>query len=406
MKNKLFLSFLFAIVFLLIVSSCGKRSTPFAPFDSTPTPAPNLRVEISLSDSGIPAGNVYLNIDSIGGTTNSSGYIVLTVPGYGTHNLLIPNDADHGFTNPITYSVNVTKDWTTVNIDRGTPTINMVLDSKSANVFTCIENNVVYNLKYSTATKKRLDLEVKGLPSSFSWQFSPPYVENDGDTSTLIINTPKYYQVGYYSAPVTFTAYGTVGYEKIYAGIEGNTTTPYFLTQGWDFRLKYQNLKNEVPIRYYHEGGMSGWEITLSLCKNNSDAGDTAISHINFPTQYPIKTKIINGSVEFFDDGGYKLGWLNVDSSFFGDDGWFTQEKDSVFNVDAIDLGNYKTSIYSPANVLDLLFGAVYDFKCEYNEPNEYDSWMIDFTKARFKMHFYNEDGFSMTVTAKTDFTY
>jgi hypothetical protein len=211
MIKKTYLSIALMIIVLLTVLSCGNKSIPGGPYDATPTPAQPLHVEISLSDSGVAAVGVTITADSSSCTTNSQGYLVLMVQGFGIHKLIISPDLAHGFTNAVTYTVNVTRDWTQTIIDRGAFSTSMTLDPKSANIFTCINNTVIYHLTYNTSIQRQLNLSISGLPNSFMWQFNPPYVQNNGDTSTLTITTPKYYQQGYYYAPLTFTAWGTAG---------------------------------------------------------------------------------------------------------------------------------------------------------------------------------------------------
>ncbi len=397
-------------IVLLALSACGKRSVPFAPYDATPTPAPPLRVEITLSDSGIPAANVYMTIDAVSGTTNATGYLLVTLNGYGNHQLIIPNDIDHGFTNPLTYSINVTKDWASIVIDRGKPTISMVMDPKSANIFTCIKHTIIYHLKYSTPQKKKLDLEVDGLPGAFQWQFVPPFVENDGDTSTLTITTPKYYLVGYYFAPLTFTAWGQIGVAEKYPA--GDTVNGYTLYQGWNFRLKDQNINNEIPIRYfvmtdfpmgslpYNGSNIGYFDLTISVNTNNTNISDGAIvDHTNFPTTFPIKARILPASVP-----GLPLSSVQIYTSLYGNtNNWSYLNCFAYINGTA--LGTVTTP-YVPAEPTDIYNGAIYTIYQRFYSSiwNYLDSTHI--TKVKFQMQFYNDDGFSMTVTARTDFTF
>jgi hypothetical protein len=366
-------------------------------------------VEITLSDSGIPAANVYMTIDAVSGTTNATGYLLVTLNGYGNHQLIIPNDIDHGFTNPLTYNINVTKDWAAIAIDRGKPTISMTMDPKSANIFTCIKHTIIYHLKYSTPQKKKLDLEVDGLPGAFQWQFVPPFVENDGDTSTLTITTPKYYLVGYYFAPLTFTAWGQIGVAEKYPA--GDTVNGYTLYQGWNFRLKDQNANNEIPIRYFvmtdipiGSPPFAGYvNLTVSVNTNNTNVSDGAIvDHTNFPTTFPIKARIVPisnpapSSVQIYMSlYGNTNNWYYLDSYAFNSSWLF---------INGTALGPVTTP-YVPAEPTDIYNGSIYTIYAHMYETDRYSS-LTTISKVKFQMEFYNDDGFSMTVTARTDFTY
>jgi len=362
---------------ILSVSSCYKRSMPSGPYDATPTPAQPLHVEISLSDSGVAAVGVTITADSSSGTTNSQGYLVLMVQGFGVHHLIISPDISHGFTNAVTFTVDVTKDWTQAIIDRGALSLGMTLDPKSANIFTCINNTIVYHLTYNTSIQRQLNLSVLGLPNSFIWQFDPPYVLNNGDTSTLTITTPKYYQQGYYYAPLTFTAWGMVGTTKYPVG---DTVNGYVLYQGWNFKLKNQNSQNQMPIKYLNVGLQSlpgGTQyistLNVSLNSNGTNNSDTiVVDHTNFPTCFPVGVSVLADTIQVYD-GAWK--------SFY----------------------SYATHIPNAnyGSPMDIVNGTNIGFL-----DRELDINLAPITGSQFQILFYNSDGFSMTVTATTNFTY
>jgi hypothetical protein len=409
--KKAYLVVILLTIIIISTNACVRKGLPGGPCDATPTPAPAVHVGITLLNCGTPVATpVYMTIDAAGGTTNSNGYLMLMVNGFGIHHLIMPDDIANGFTSPLTYNINITKDWMPVVIDRGVFSLDMTLDPKSVNVFTCIPNTVTYHVKYITTTQRPLSLEVDGLPPSFNWKFTPSCVTNNGDTSTLTIQTPKYYQQGYYYAPLTFTAWGiTLGYKYPV----GDTINGYALYQGWNFRLKYQNFRNEIPIRYSYDLSYNNY-FHFILCLNATGGVGTGgnigtdtqiIDHTNFPDSIPVKIQIVD--VQYYQNNA----WTSLTSSVTsGAINFGAATTSGTYWVIPSEQGRTLTWFTGPINnffyvpnTMDLYNGIVYEVNAigtlSFNE-----NW----TDLRFKIRFFNDDGFNMVLTALElpDFSY
>lgn len=285
------LTIVIVILFIIFLVGCNRNNPTGVPFDATPTPYPELRAEITLLDHAVPATGVLINIISPGsvtttGTTDANGYSKITIYGYGNHRIIIPNDTAHGFTAPLEYSLNATTNNTVKLIDRGTQTISMSLNPLYANAFGVGSTIIKYTVSYNTEVTKKYTLTTHGLPAAADWEFDPPFVENDGDTSTLTITTPKYLKIGKFNTSITFTATADDG--SISNFPVGDTTNGYALYQNWGFDFVGVSITDKINFAY----GSNELQRTLQLSNLT-----------NFPLNYPLKVNVVPGSAKFLKTG-------------------------------------------------------------------------------------------------------
>ncbi len=374
------------ILCVLVAVGCNKLNPAGAPYDVPPTPGTELRAEITLTDNGIPAQGVLIQVISSGnvttsGTTDTLGLAKITIYGYGNHRIIIPNDTTHGFTTPIEYSLNATANISQKTIDRGTQTISMSLDPLYTNSFGSGSTNIIYNVSYKTDTPKKYTLLVNGLPTGTSWQFVPPYVQNTGDTSILTITTPKYLKIGKYYNYLTFTASGDDG-----TGIPfpaGDTIAGYALYQNWGFDFIGVSVTDTANITQVFTA--AGVEIGRIFQFSNLQ---------NFPTNLPLKVSVSNTET---------VGYVPVWNAFIPFELFSPSAK--TFAVGS----NFMTyPIYPPAPVMiitDIYNTFFYNsakicVKGAYPLASPYPAWVW----IHMPVTFSNDDGFSYTVNCGTDY--
>jgi hypothetical protein len=293
------LSIIITVLIFVVLAGCNKTNPAGAPYDATPTPLPELSAEITLTDNSIPASGVLIQLLSnnnitTSGTTNANGYVGLALYGYGNHRIVIPNDVAHGFTTPLDYSLDATTDQTIKTIDRGTQLISVALDPLNIDAFGAGVNNIKYDIFYKTDTQKKYTLSVKGLPATVTWQFVPPYVLNDGDTSMLTITTPKYWRLGKFYSYLTFTAFGDDGDGLGATFPAGDTISGYALYQNWAFDLSGVSVTDTVRITNIIDQASA--YTSYSYFGKQFQGQNLS----NFPTQYPLQISIVPGSLTYY----------------------------------------------------------------------------------------------------------
>lgn len=206
-------------ILILLSQACGKKQVPGGPYDSTPTPGPQLWLSVNVKDvnpAGTPVAvlNLSVTAQSLGvlktGQTDSNGTVTLQVFGYGNHIITIPGSATFGYPSDLTYTVNISDNFTNYSIVRNNPTFSFGLEPGYNTFYTHLTTTVKYDIVYHTNTKKYCTLTLEGMNNTrVAYTLNPPFVENDGDSSVLTLITPKYFESGGYGSSVTFSVKGS-----------------------------------------------------------------------------------------------------------------------------------------------------------------------------------------------------
>jgi hypothetical protein len=231
---------------------CGKKNIPGGPYDSTPTPCPQLWLSVNVKDinpSGtpVPVDALTITAQSVGvlntGTTNTDGTATLEVFGFGSHIITIPGATTSGFPADLTYTVNIVNTFTTYNIVRNSPTFSFGLEPGYNTTYTHLTTTVKYDIVYHTNTKKYCTLSLEGLSNTMvSFTLNPPFVENDGDKAYLTLITPKYFDAGGYGSKVTFS-------------VKGTYTDTNYINIGYDELIQNWYFSPVITSTFAHNGG-------------------------------------------------------------------------------------------------------------------------------------------------------
>jgi hypothetical protein len=222
-----------------------------------------------------------------------------------------------------------------------------------------------------------------------SWQFIPPYVQNDGDTSTLTITTPKYLRIGTTGTSITFTAGGDDGDGTGASFPVGDTVNGYALYQNWAFDIAGVSVSNTVNVTYYSGYGQH--------CINYGILRFTNLT--NFSLQYPLSVNIVQGSPTYMS-GGVVYDLVNYCS---------TKTANIYFAYSSM-LGVYNDTFY-PLTTTYLTKVAL---------PNVYKDFIINngwinlqlitpcgitnYTWVHMQLEFSNTDGFDYILNCGTDY--
>jgi hypothetical protein len=296
-KSLIFCSIMFLFL-LFLLAGCNRTNPTGGPFDAVATQGVQLRAEIYLYDTQPDgttktAANVTIQLVSPQsvtetGTTDANGYVRLVLFGYGNHRIIIPKDTAHGYTTPLEYSLDAESDDTVKTIIRSAQVISMSLDPLYVNAFGSASTIIKYDVSYKADISKMYTLSVNGLPNGATWQFTPPYVQNNGDTSVLTITTPKYLRIGKYYTYMTFTAAGDDGDGTGATYPVGDTVNGYALYQNWAFDLAGVSVTNTA---------------TVTFASNQLGRAFQLVNLTNFPTQYPLQVNVIDLNVQMMKNG-------------------------------------------------------------------------------------------------------
>jgi hypothetical protein len=377
---------------IFISVGCNRQSPAGAPFDAVATLGPQLKAEIYLYDTQPDnttktAANVQIQLVSPGnvtetGMTDANGYVRLVIYGYGNHRLIIPNDTAHGYTTPLEYSLNAVSDDTVKTIVRSTQLISMSLDPIYVNAFGSVSTSIKYDVSYKADVSKMYTLSVKGLPTGATWQFIPPYVQNNGDTSVLTITTPKYLRIGTMGTSITFTAGGDDGDGMGASFPVGDTVSGYALYQNWAFDIANVSVNNTLRVVY-----------TTNTSASASLGGSFQLTNLtNFPSQYPLSVNIVQGSPTYMS-GGVVYDLINYCSN-------------KAVNIYVSDAGNNATtyltkiSLYNIYNDFVTNNGKLYIDLMTSGCNLTSNSW----TWVHMQVEFTNIDGFDYVLNCGTDY--
>jgi len=257
---KRYLLIIFLTITIISLISCRSRELPSGALDANPTPAatPNtVTMQLVIQDGGNPAGLVGVrlhypkNYDRYEeGTTDDAGVVTITAYATGIFDIEILPDVLHGYLNSLFYQIEIKEGQSYAQkiIDRGTPSLLISIDPETLPSYGIQGTLVKYKITYSCGASKKYNLAVDGLGNTFNnngliYFFDKNFVENNGDTATLYIQIPTFFDAASNPKQLTFTVQGINNYPNL-------RTLQQTITQLWYFDI-YPVGDASFTKRYY-----------------------------------------------------------------------------------------------------------------------------------------------------------
>jgi hypothetical protein len=225
---------------IIASTGCSKHKIPGAPYDvfsATPTATAKYAVNIQVLCTQTPLANARVSLIYPDGTktttiavTNNSGNCSFNINQYGTYSVEVSHTAvckEPQFNSLVINQQNTSQ---AINIDWGTLTLTAAYPIAVTFPVSTYEYDFV--LKYTSTASKRYNangvMYLGDFGMNSQWSYVPQsYVENNGDSLTVKINIPVYFQ------PSTNPAHMQLAINN--GDTSYTITYPTYFYQGWTF---------------------------------------------------------------------------------------------------------------------------------------------------------------------------